>query len=531
MNYLNQLTVAASALASLAGLAVGQINTVYTFENVAAGTTITTQYRGVTFSRVNGANITPCVIATETNSASPTRVLRTPVVGQEFSPEFMRMVFTQPQRFVQFALGPSNIFCNAPANRMRVTAFNSGGTQIFTRDYVVNVAGANTLVQIGSETSPFDIARVEVNGTIAGFCPEQGESIDDLTFLPDTTPPVINVTAPADDACVCGNSTVLVQGSVCDPDGVYVGDRLEYSTQPDGPWTLISSSTGALCSGGALYGWNASALPSGHYYLRLTSTNQDGWSTSEVRRIFLDKNPPNIDLRSPASGPPTPIYASTVCLDGSVGNEGCSSPTWSVQWRAGSAGAWNTLSTQTSSVTNDPLGSWNVASLADGPYQLRIVATDQCSQTTELTGRNVIIDNTPPIANISSPLNCEELGGTVIIRGTAFDANISGWALQVVGGNWNSWQTIATGTTNIVNGILGSFSTAAQPQCQYALRLVVNDRAITGCGGGVQSREFITTFDISQPGQCDDIDFNNDGLFPSDDDLISFLRVLAGGSC
>jgi hypothetical protein len=30
---------------------------------------------------------------------------------------------------------------------------------------------------------------------------------------------------------------------------------------------------------------------------------------------------------------------------------------------------------------------------------------------------------------------------------------------------------------------------------------------------------------------CNDIDFNNDGLFPSDDDLIAFLRVLAGGSC
>jgi hypothetical protein len=30
---------------------------------------------------------------------------------------------------------------------------------------------------------------------------------------------------------------------------------------------------------------------------------------------------------------------------------------------------------------------------------------------------------------------------------------------------------------------------------------------------------------------CDDIDYNNDGLFPSDDDLVAFLRVLAGGSC
>jgi hypothetical protein len=30
---------------------------------------------------------------------------------------------------------------------------------------------------------------------------------------------------------------------------------------------------------------------------------------------------------------------------------------------------------------------------------------------------------------------------------------------------------------------------------------------------------------------CGDIDFNNDGLFPSDDDLVAFLRVLAGGDC
>jgi hypothetical protein len=30
---------------------------------------------------------------------------------------------------------------------------------------------------------------------------------------------------------------------------------------------------------------------------------------------------------------------------------------------------------------------------------------------------------------------------------------------------------------------------------------------------------------------CNDIDFNNDGLFPDDSDLITFLRVLAGGPC
>jgi hypothetical protein len=31
--------------------------------------------------------------------------------------------------------------------------------------------------------------------------------------------------------------------------------------------------------------------------------------------------------------------------------------------------------------------------------------------------------------------------------------------------------------------------------------------------------------------QCDSIDFNNDGLFPDDNDLVQFLSVLAGGAC
>ncbi len=37
--------------------------------------------------------------------------------------------------------------------------------------------------------------------------------------------------------------------------------------------------------------------------------------------------------------------------------------------------------------------------------------------------------------------------------------------------------------------------------------------------------------DCSPGNTCSDIDFNNDGLFPDDTDLIAFLTVLAGGAC
>jgi hypothetical protein len=46
--------------------------------------------------------------------------------------------------------------------------------------------------------------------------------------------------------------------------------------------------------------------------------------------------------------------------------------------------------------------------------------------------------------------------------------------------------------------------------------------------------EFLTVLaggNCSPGNTCNDIDFNNDGLFPDDNDLVAFLTVLAGGNC
>ncbi len=50
--------------------------------------------------------------------------------------------------------------------------------------------------------------------------------------------------------------------------------------------------------------------------------------------------------------------------------------------------------------------------------------------------------------------------------------------------------------------------------------------AYQGDGTNAPARLWI----VREPG-CDDIDFDNDGLFPSDGDLVAFLTVLAGGEC
>jgi hypothetical protein len=70
----------------------------------------------------------------------------------------------------------------------------------------------------------------------------------------------------------------------------------------------------------------------------------------------------------------------------------------------------------------------------------------------------------------------------------------------------------------------------------------------TGCDGidfnnnGVfpEDQDVIDFFDVLAGGTpstcnatlgCQDIDFNNNGVFPEDQDVIDFFNVLAGGSC
>jgi hypothetical protein len=60
-------------------------------------------------------------------------------------------------------------------------------------------------------------------------------------------------------------------------------------------------------------------------------------------------------------------------------------------------------------------------------------------------------------------------------------------------------------------------------------RIDVTSAADTGPGAAPVVD--LGAFETADVAGCDDIDFNNDGLFPDDSDLVDFLNVLAGGAC
>ncbi|MFO0832444.1 MAG: Ig-like domain-containing protein [Phycisphaerales bacterium] len=524
---LSLLALCGTAATALGGRTV-------TFETLANNTSVSSQFFGLTFTTIyrdGSANSTPRVVTLNNATASPTRCIEARGASSgDDSSDYIRIQFATLQKKVTLDTGFRVGLAGPATTLIRIRSYTTANALIATQDVLAVEDNCRTFVQVGSDAGARNIARIEVETVTSGGVPNAlYEYIDDINYEADLTPPAVNITSPTDDACVCQN--VQVVGTSCESDGTYVEDSLEFSATPNGPWTLIATDDVNKCAAQVMYAWNASAQPSGYYYLRFHAINEDELETTVLRRVFLDRTGPGLSVRSPVTGG---IYGGNVCFDGTIENSPCGSPTSTIGWRPwGSAGAFTPIDpaqpTYVQSVVNDPFASWNTAARPDGDYELRMDATDQCGNTSSAT-RRVTVDNTAPLATITNPTSCQSLAGVVLVQGSVSDTNISGWVLQYTGGNAHSWTTIASGTTN-VSGLLGMFNTSGLPACAYSVRLIATDRAGVSCSGNTHQTEYVTSVDVAQPGQCDDIDFNNDQLFPDTTDVDAFLSVFSGGPC
>lgn len=361
----------------------------------------------------------------------------------------------------------------------------------------------------------------------------RGETVVSLTINVNGVGsiPSISITDPTTLECVCDN--FIVRGTAT---GTNFGSyTLAWSTTPDGPFTTIVSSTTAVVNG-VLGTWDTTPVPTqGYYYLRLRASNTCGPATQEFVLVWVEKGFDPIALRRPpASG--SIIGGNDYCLDGTVNDTCFQNYTVSV-----APSPFTTFTpvdpanpTYASPVINDPIASWDTASgpgsVVDGTYRLRIIGTNMCGLTATLT-RDVIVDNTPPIALISSPTNCQHVVGTVAIRGTARDLHLAGWSLQYTGGDAHGWVSIASGTSNISNGLLANWNTAALRPCAYTLRLIVTDQAVLDCNDASRNQsEYLTSVTVGCPSDVDD----GSGLGVPDggvtiEDLLYFLERFGAG--
>jgi hypothetical protein len=328
----------------------------------------------------------------------------------------------------------------------------------------------------------------------------------------DTTPPTVEIDAPASFACDC--SPIQITGTAIDGDGTYVGDRLEYRRSDVAAWTTAAVS--AVPRVGVLYNWAVpGALTEGWYFLRVVGENDCGLSASDTTVVRISRVFDSAVLRSPSNGN---ILGGRVCFDGTADDNACFR-NYTLMYRPAGVGAYAPVDPGTpvygSAVQNDPLGTWITSSgptaVPDGDYDVRLRGTDDCGNIADEV-RTITVDNTSPISVINSPVDCDYVDGVVQITGTANDANLSGWTLQYSGGGSGGWVTINTGNAPVINGVLGNWNTNALPICAYTLRLVVSDRSVVNCGPSTHQREDHVSVnvgflcDINQDGAVDAFD-------------------------
>ncbi len=343
----------------------------------------------------------------------------------------------------------------------------------------------------------------------------------------ESTPPVAELTQPPELGAGCLCTYVSIQGTANDPDGTFEQYTLDYRPVGGAVWTLIATSTTPVIAG-FLATWNTTDLSQGYYVLRLTVTNTCGLTSTAERTVFIDQGFDSLDFRYPPDGS---IVSGNICLDGTVFDSWCF---WyyTAEYRP-SGGTYTPVDPMqpiyATSVVNDPFAFWDTRrlELPDGDYDLRVTGVTTCGNPA-IDARTVTLDNTAPVAAITSPLNCDRVSGLVQVIGTAADAHLLGWALQYTGGNTNGWVTIAAGNTSIINGLIATWDVSGLPACAYTLRLLATDSAIPDCGSPFRAQaEFLVSVEVGlvTPG-----DINCDGVVDFGD-INPFVHCITTGDC
>ncbi len=332
----------------------------------------------------------------------------------------------------------------------------------------------------------------------------------------DTTPPNVSITSPSPESCVCPGM-VNIQGLACDPESdLTYTVRVRRSSDAGGTgWTLINASSTERCSAGTLATWNTTGALNGDYIILVEAINQVGLTASAAIEVRLDTTANPAVVRTPEADT---IVGGNICLDGSVG--GSCFTSYTVNYRPTTGGPFLPVDTSTPvytrAVTNDPFASWNTRTVPDGKYEVRVRVTDVCGRAADTTN-TYEVDNTAPIAEITSVTPCEWISGLVDIRGQVFDQNIGSWVLEYTGGGSRGWTRIASGTGNVSAGsTIAVWDTTKLDRCAYTVRLRASDTAAVGCvAPSGNSAGDMVSVNVG----CE-VDLNGDGTL----DLFDFLE-------
>ncbi|WP_224249089.1 CARDB domain-containing protein [Hyalangium gracile] len=245
-------------------------------------------------------------------------------------------------------------------------------------------------------------------------------------------------------------------------------------------WTLThlspGESTGQLIASGttATSGILSvrSGLAEGTHQLVLEAHDRVGHTHEQSVSFTVDTTPPVVSFLSPANGGVLSGSAAPVEIHGQAEDAHLRS----VSLEAHTSQGTQTLFSGPSLPPAGLLHQWAVSYESDGPAELHLKAEDAAGNTADSL-LSFMLDSRPPVATLSEPRGATR-GEGLVFRGSAIDANLSQWELELGRGtsaSETSFQQLASSTQPPPSGVFTTLASVGDGS--YIARLRVRDSA------------------------------------------------------
>ena len=231
-------------------------------------------------------------------------------------------------------------------------------------------------------------------------------SVQVTVVVPDTTPPTVSITSPANGATVTG--IVPIAATAADTGGSGLA-RVEFRI--DGALRTADTSAPYTDS------WDASVASPGTHVIAATAVDGAGNSTSSSIQVTVpvppDTTPPVVTLTSPANGANVSGSVTLAATASDTGGSGLVG----VEFRVDGATVANDTTAPYSTV-------WNAAAATPGPHTVVALATDGAGNSSSASVQVTVVvpDTTPPTVSITSPANGATISTAVTVMASGTDA-------------------------------------------------------------------------------------------------------------
>ena len=342
-----------------------------------------------------------------------------------------------------------------------------------TVEFEYRLQGGSSWTSIGTVGPPFSIGfntgsltdgTYELHAIATDQAGHTGTS-PIVTVVVDNTNPTGSLTSPLAGQTIGGPSASLTATASDGGSGV-ANVRFEYAPTGTNSWTPIAT------VGSAPYqtSWNASAVPTANYDLRLVITDNAGnVKTTAPVTVHVDSTAPTVVLTDPGTG----IFG-TVPLTATTSGPAATSVTFQVSPTG--ANTWQTISVDNASPWS---ANFDTTTVPDGVYDIRALAIDGLGNQGTNVRAGVRIDNTAPSIVSSVPSDgAVTTTANSIAFDTSEDITLSGVTLD---GNPTVAPTITGTHVDLATGALsagphtlaGTLTDAVGKQTPFRLHVTV----------------------------------------------------------